>query len=552
MPKQKRTRPAATHGKNANGQDGVKKPLVEPHIETPTIASLLERMGELAEHINKDRAGPPKDLIFTYEMVIDIMKVWVIPKAKEIDAGSEFIAQLEVQLIGYQNDLARLQDEKHQMHVSILERFDALQKVVTSALEDKSPHERFEAYTHAIAVIDSIIEQADLFNLGPELSKDDMSGQIKNQRDICLKARMEIIDSAFVQDTEAPPKRNTNRPKPFNEEATIRIITQAIETEKRDTALTGGSCEFYVRIRPSSYNNTAVIFALVEVRAQPDATKTRIAKKITKAIEKTVSKADRKEVADRIPDILKDKNERSSFFKVHDPVMQVDFLLFDTGEELVPKEIRDRFVARAMKDKVYAQGTKKAGILGFTNIILEQRISKGQVGPITTDLDLTRSALSHGPCYVIVDTDRYKINYRSEVNASEISGALDYRVNINGDAHIAYVVPDDNTKQMVVAAVADAYYKGIIARNIAVKALSKLVTYQEFTDAPTGVFEHAGILAYVKRKEAEGVLEEAMHVREDVTIPDGLPIPLSPLQRAGQYISAVFQGAKDRIEEAFK
>ena len=49
MSKQKH-RLAATQGKNENGHDGVKKPLAEPPIDTPTIASLSKRMDELRAH----------------------------------------------------------------------------------------------------------------------------------------------------------------------------------------------------------------------------------------------------------------------------------------------------------------------------------------------------------------------------------------------------------------------------------------------------------------------------------------------------------------------
>ncbi len=169
------------------------------------------------------------------------------------------------------------------------------------------------------------------------------------------------------------------------------------------------------------------------------------------------------------------------------PVLEVEqrFLPEPRGEAEFAQEqaLRMEVVGRGADEGLMAQGCEraKAGFEGIINIMLEGRIRSGEFGPMAArtpsgGLDTNPQLYSggHGPFYVIVESGTLNPAFGGPVGEAR---------------HLAYVVPSEAHRAQVAGALSSAVERGLMSWNEAVEALSKVVTYREFVDAPPHSFE---------------------------------------------------------------
>ncbi|MBU1165354.1 hypothetical protein KKF81_00280 [Candidatus Micrarchaeota archaeon] len=132
-------------------------------------------------------------------------------------------------------------------------------------------------------------------------------------------------------------------------------------------------------------------------------------------------------------------------------------------------------MARGERECLCAQGTQYFDL--FINTMLEGRIKYGHWGSLKEGpADIC--AASHGPYYVVIDKDHNGIRKR------EHKGTLTgIHSEIPEEAHILYLVPDEQDKELVTTAINQATKLWIITKEEAEIVLSKLVTYEEFATA---------------------------------------------------------------------
>ncbi len=238
----------------------------------------------------------------------------------------------------------------------------------------------------------------------------------------------------------------------------------------------------------------------------PDAK--RIEKRIKKKARKLAKKERGKEAAKNFE---KDYGITNVMFACqHMPAREVETLLHQ-DEEYESKYMQDalwrQVMCRGRDEGLYAQGVEgeKSGLLRLVNIILEGRIRFGMYGTLTETLGRTdpvvSEAGSYGPYYVVI----------GGVCGDMVKPSPERGYIIPEELHSAYLVPRDSEKKMVTEAVFRGVELGIVTEGEAVGALARLITYQEFVDAPYGVFD------FVFREKAtlsENPSEEERAARE--------------------------------------
>ncbi len=167
-----------------------------------------------------------------------------------------------------------------------------------------------------------------------------------------------------------------------------------------------------------------------------------------------------------------------------------------------------RVLERAADEYIVAQGVSsdRMGIWGLINILLEGQIRFGWTGGMSgrdcRDNSLVcrgdMHAGAHGPYFVFL----------SEPAINPIDASL----------HTAYVVPKEEQRQFVYEVVADAFTKGLVTWHEALGALSKIITYQDYLEAPANIFlskNRAQLQEFIasKRDDAELRLQTALAQR---------------------------------------
>jgi hypothetical protein len=220
----------------------------------------------------------------------------------------------------------------------------------------------------------------------------------------------------------------------------------------------------------------------------------------------------REEVLRRLPD-----EQRAGFGQVFDLLMRGQNLAFEyrPALEVEPRylpeprsdavaaeeqALRMEVVGRGLDEGLMAQGCERAkgGFEGIINIMLEGRIRSGEIGPMgartpagTIDTNPQLYSGGHGPFYVIVESGTLNPAFGGPVGEAR---------------QLAYVVPTEAHRAQIAGALSSAVERGLMSRSEAVEALSKVVTYREFIDAPPGAFEPGSGFAPSRRGAAEELL----------------------------------------------
>jgi hypothetical protein len=181
---------------------------------------------------------------------------------------------------------------------------------------------------------------------------------------------------------------------------------------------------------------------------------------------------------------------------------------------------------RGENETLLAQGIERgkgaaSGFSSLINVMLEGSIRFGQVGGLVAGDTATFSG-GHGPFYVVVER-----------------GTLDpaFGGPIGENKHIAYIVPNEQYKTQLAGALSEAVDKGFMTHEEAVAALSKVVTYKEFIDAPKGAFdEPGGVFTAGREKAANDLLGDSTAARKLAGRFDGL---VAPFERDSLAMSAI-------------
>ncbi len=185
------------------------------------------------------------------------------------------------------------------------------------------------------------------------------------------------------------------------------------------------------------------------------------------------------------------------------PVAEVDSYVRGRADLASKEEINidPEVMKRGEDERVFAHGIArdKGGVHTLTNIILEGRINKGQVGLLTTQMGVEISSGSHGPYFVIVPE-----------GTMNPSGKLGESKPIDEQIHIAYVVPNEHERNRIAGALSLAVEKGLMTKAEAEGALGKIITYREFVDAPPNSFKKPGISETRKDKGIELLRQAGM------------------------------------------
>lgn len=151
---------------------------------------------------------------------------------------------------------------------------------------------------------------------------------------------------------------------------------------------------------------------------------------------------------------------------------------------------------RGERDNLDAQGTAKVGLYGLVNIILEGQVTRGYTGPLDSSNYTAASSGPHGPYYVIID--------RTAEGPLRLSSS---GVQILGEqTHTAYVVPSEAEQRIIAQALNEAVSLDLMTHDEAIESMSRVVTYQQFIDAPPNSFRHVGRFSLSRHAYAERML----------------------------------------------